>query len=565
MSILLNGEIIDSSVKAIQSTNEKFIIYTIKLTYQNDLISINNKSIRLDWTVDKRYSDFEELHNNILWQKKSDHDTLPLNQLEPFPPKIFFANSLDLNNNYIKDRKVKLQLYLDSLLRVCVSISNSHVLNFIGLLKILPDKSTQINPIKLFYPSIKRPSLHISLISQELDTGDLVLFKCQNKMSKLQRNITGAEWDHVGVIVNLTLNSYRAFIHNKNKKPKSGPKTKLQVLHRSYYEDGIQPEQTILCIVECTGEGVTCHPLHSRMKAYDFYQICEYIAVRRLNIEDHISRQTPNLPKVGLLSLRRLSFFLTYVIGKPYQLRLRNLVYNLLTTTSTTATCTSVNQRNSNGLLCNMSALTNSNQKFIDNEEYKLKIKEFTKLFSCVASNSRQAFTLDNGEMVQSNDFKDSEESEKKKRTISEDITNTSSNATININVASDKIDKNDVKNTYFCSELVAAFLKTLGVIKSDCPKEENFWPGSFAVNALIDKHIVDPMFYGGTIIIDPEVNSIGYHNVKSSNRISNSSSSKSIDEISDQLSSSFDSDITDSIDIDYTNIKSIDTFVPSL
>eukprot|EP01035_Chromulina_nebulosa_P017734 gene17734-23326_t len=190
-------------------------------------------------------------------------------------------------------------------------------------------------------------------------------------MSKLQRNITGAEWDHVGVIVNLTLNSYRAFIHNKNKKPKSGPKTKLQVLHRSYYDDGIQPEQTILCIVECTGEGVTCHPLHSRMKAYDFYQICEYIAVRRLNVEDHISRQTPNLPKVGLLALRRLSFFLTYVI------------------------------------------------------------------------------------------------------------------------------------------ELVAAFLKTLGVIKTDCPKEENFWPGSFAVNALIDKHIVDPMFYGGTIIIDPEVNGI--------------------------------------------------------
>lgn len=33
----------------------------------------------------------------------------------------------------------------------------------------------------------------------------MILFKCANGMSRLQRSVTGSEWDHVGIVVILTV------------------------------------------------------------------------------------------------------------------------------------------------------------------------------------------------------------------------------------------------------------------------------------------------------------------------------------------------------------------------
>ncbi len=46
-----------------------------------------------------------------------------------------------------------------------------------------------------------RNTIHLSRLKVDCRWGDLILFKCANTMSQLQRSVTGAEWDHVGIVV----------------------------------------------------------------------------------------------------------------------------------------------------------------------------------------------------------------------------------------------------------------------------------------------------------------------------------------------------------------------------
>ena len=77
--------------------------------------------------------------------------------------------------------------------------------------------------------------------------GDIILFKCVNSLSSLQRTITGSEWDHVGLVV-----------------PTSVKRDNLGIL-------------------ESTKDGVTILNLERRIAAYANYNFCENISIRRLN------------------------------------------------------------------------------------------------------------------------------------------------------------------------------------------------------------------------------------------------------------------------------------------
>ena len=46
-----------------------------------------------------------------------------------------------------------------------------------------------------------RNTIHLSKLKTDCRWGDLILFKCANSMSRLQRSVTGSEWDHVGIVV----------------------------------------------------------------------------------------------------------------------------------------------------------------------------------------------------------------------------------------------------------------------------------------------------------------------------------------------------------------------------
>lgn len=46
-----------------------------------------------------------------------------------------------------------------------------------------------------------RGVIHLSKVLEFVRTGDLVLFRCRNMLSGLQRKVTRSEFDHVGVVV----------------------------------------------------------------------------------------------------------------------------------------------------------------------------------------------------------------------------------------------------------------------------------------------------------------------------------------------------------------------------
>lgn len=81
------------------------------------------------------------------------------------------------------------------------------------------------------YVNMNRQVIHISQLRGLVKWGDLILFRCANPVSGAQRMVTGAEWDHVALVVK------RRFSRT-------------------------------LELLEATGEGVQCYPLVSRLRAY---------------------------------------------------------------------------------------------------------------------------------------------------------------------------------------------------------------------------------------------------------------------------------------------------------
>ena len=77
---------------------------------------------------------------------------------------------------------------------------------------------------------------------------DIILFRCANAVSGMQRLATGAEWDHIGIVV-------------KRKHSK------------------------ILELLESTGDGVGCYPLMNRLKAYGT-EFTSYMAIRSLEVSE---------------------------------------------------------------------------------------------------------------------------------------------------------------------------------------------------------------------------------------------------------------------------------------
>lgn len=94
---------------------DKYVIY-----------SVNIYSYYKNWTVYKRYSDFEAIHKIL--QSRITHV-----QLAEFPPKRFFKNS----ESTIQERKTKLEDYLNFLFKNVSICSYSEILDFIEIDKEL--------------------------------------------------------------------------------------------------------------------------------------------------------------------------------------------------------------------------------------------------------------------------------------------------------------------------------------------------------------------------------------------------------------------------------------------
>ena len=189
----------------------------------------------------------------------------------------------DRYNGQVSFRLPKLEKYLDSLLNINTSFSNQHILSFIGAASSYKDES------RLSYqPSISCPIrnvIHISNLSNILNWGDVILFRCSNSMSGLQRLATGSEWDHVGLIT-------------------------MSPMRRA---KGNAP----LMLLESTSDGVTVFPAIPRLNAYIHYGIAEAIVIRQYNGERSLNMYN------------HLTAFVERVVGLPYSFNISKLFAGL--------------------------------------------------------------------------------------------------------------------------------------------------------------------------------------------------------------------------------------------
>ena len=93
---------------------------------------------------------------------------------------------------FLDARAAKLETYLNELLAMAWAQQHVDVLSFVGALSTARHSA---------HSHRGRNVVHISRLADSVEWGDIVLFQCQNRVSRLQRTVTGAEWDHVAIVV----------------------------------------------------------------------------------------------------------------------------------------------------------------------------------------------------------------------------------------------------------------------------------------------------------------------------------------------------------------------------
>ncbi len=187
----------------------------------------------LEWTVAKRYSQFNELAVALGEAWRSGLTKARQKGLRPLPkiPGKRYLGSTKVS--FLRQRQAELQKYLRLLTVHPWASEQAPFLSFTGMLSDTRNQSKAAG----------RHVIHVSRLEDFAQPGDVVLFKSSNTMSGLQRVATRSEWDHCGVVVELRR-------------------------HR-------------LHLLESTGDGVGCYPLAGRIRAYAI-EFAQYMTIRRL-------------------------------------------------------------------------------------------------------------------------------------------------------------------------------------------------------------------------------------------------------------------------------------------
>ena len=222
----------------------------------------------MQWTVEKRYSEFCQLFRDLQAQDSSDK----LAAVPPLPGKNVIKSTY--NRQAVETRRQPLlAVWLQALVAMTAQLPNFLVLEFLGMLAAKP--------------ASRRHVIALSKLCEEARCGDLVLFRSRNSASKLQRGLTGSEWDHVGLIV------YPPVPEGSTGQPSSN-------MH----------------LLEATGDGVTILPISSRLRAYHFYRCCRTVALRRLSCADGAALDLAQLNQFLLLARKkRYAFNLGDLLG----------------------------------------------------------------------------------------------------------------------------------------------------------------------------------------------------------------------------------------------------------
>ncbi|KDO26805.1 hypothetical protein SPRG_08095 [Saprolegnia parasitica CBS 223.65] len=216
----------------------------------------------LKWHVTRRYRDFCDLHTQL-----SSELSMVLPAL---PPKTWLPS---VDEAFVSERQIALESFLRQLLPMPGVMESPRFLSFLGAVSTTSLEHERAS-------GIPRDVVHLRILHRFVSVGDLVLFRSKNPMSGVQRSVTGAEWDHVGIVVDAPTSRHR------------------------------------LMLLEATGDGVTIFPLVPRILAYTSC-FTTYMALRKLSLPP-----TMDLADVG----SELAAFANQVEGKPYVMTIGKLV-----------------------------------------------------------------------------------------------------------------------------------------------------------------------------------------------------------------------------------------------
>ncbi|OQR89379.1 ribonuclease H2 subunit A [Achlya hypogyna] len=213
----------------------------------------------LKWHVTRRYRDFCQMHTHLAAELKMVLPTLP--------PKTWLPS---VDEAFVLERQAALETYLRQLLPMPGVMESPKFLSFLGALSTTWFEHERLT-------GVPRDVVHVRILHRFVSVGDILLFRSKNSMSGVQRSMTGAEWDHVGMVIAL---------------------------------------QNKWMLLEATGDGVTIFPLVPRILAYTSC-FTNYIALRKLQLPPAVDRDE---------FTDKLAAFASQVDGKPYVMTLGKLV-----------------------------------------------------------------------------------------------------------------------------------------------------------------------------------------------------------------------------------------------
>ncbi|KAM3578059.1 hypothetical protein VYU27_000159 [Nannochloropsis oceanica] len=405
---------------------------------------ITVKNGLLAWQLCKRYSDFAVMHERL-----NKHEQQQRQQLQQQGEETILLPLPHLPSKLfqaVQGRKERLEVYLQQVVDRPFSKENPHVLAFLGILSSMSAKlysiHTDISNTTNNTSRKKRQILHISALGKTLQMGDIVLFQCAHNMAGLQRNVTRSEWDHALVVKR---------------------------------QDGREFD-----LLESTADGVTCWPLSSRISAYAT-EFTSYMGIRKLEGE-----RTPAMQK-------RLHAFVEQVKGKPYGFPLGALFASkYVAPTQAIASPVGagpISEGDSSSSISS-SSFPCSFSSFLSLNDFRGRWREL----GTAAVNELFKLGLRS-------------KGERDKQEVAPAVTKAAPAVTKAAPAASPprqvkNAAEEEAPGSFFCSNLVAAALREMGVLKAE-RNINYFLPGAFTAGGEVDEAVRAGWRFGDVILLD--------------------------------------------------------------
>ncbi len=234
-------------------------------------------------------------------------------------------------------------------------------------------------------------------------------------------------------------------------------------------------------LLESTADGVTCWPLSSRISAYAT-EFTSYMGIRKLEGE-----RTPAMQK-------QLHAFVERVKGKPYGFSLGALFASkYVSTTPTIASAVGagpISEGDSSSSIPSSSFPSSSSSTF-SLDDFRGRWREL---------GAAAVFQLSNLSLIK--------KEEKGKERAAAPAGTEAAPAATPLRQKSDAFEEK-APGSFFCSNLVAAALREMGVLKAE-RNINYFWPGAFTAGGEVDEALRVGWRFGDVVLLDVSAFELG-------------------------------------------------------